>query len=113
MSDAIDEQAQAVSANTGEQAASQKDSQHPSERPNPRSPRLLITLITFAALTLRLWGLTWSLPNDDHLFSYHPDEGVNLVSGVLENLNPRPHFDLGFYNYGSVYFYLWQGAVAI
>jgi hypothetical protein len=47
------------------------------------------------------------------LFSYHPDEGVNLISGVLENLDVRPHLDLGFYNYGSVYFYLWQGAAAI
>jgi len=26
---------------------------------------------------------------------------------------PRPHLDIGFYNYGSLYFYLWQIAVAI
>lgn len=68
---------------------------------------------SLAALALRLWGITWGLPNQDRAFSYHPDEGVNLVNGVLENGVPRPHLELGFYNYGSLYFYLWQGVVAI
>jgi len=70
-------------------------------------------LISCFALALRLWGITWGLPDQNRLFSYHPDEGVNLVNGVLENGVPRPHLDLGFYNYGALYFYLWQGAVAI
>lgn len=73
------------------------------------SPFLLFCL----ALALRLWGITWGLPDQNHLFSYHPDEGVNLVNGVLESGVPRPHLDLGFYNYGALYFYLWQGAVAL
>jgi hypothetical protein len=45
--------------------------------------------------------------------SYHPDEGVNLVNGVLQNGVARPHLDIGFYNYGSLYFLLWQVAVAV
>lgn len=81
--------------------------------PISKYPNFLITALTISALALRLWGITWSLPNDSHLFSYHPDEGVNLISGVLENGVARPHLDIGFYNYGTVYFYLWQAAVAI
>jgi hypothetical protein len=64
------------------------------------------------ALALRLWGITWSLPNERHILTYHPDEGVNLLQGVLERGQARPHIDLQFYNYGGLYFYLWQGAVA-
>jgi 4-amino-4-deoxy-L-arabinose transferase-like glycosyltransferase len=74
------------------------------------SPILLLTLF---ALILRLWGITWGLPDQTRVLSYHPDEGVNLVQGVLENGNPRPHLDIGFYNYGAFYFYLWQGGVAV
>jgi hypothetical protein len=67
------------------------------------------------ALLLRLWGLTWSLPDERHVLTYHPDEGVNLTQGVLERSTgqARPHLDLKFYNYGGLYFYLWQGAVAV
>jgi hypothetical protein len=70
-------------------------------------------VLTAAALLLRIWGIGWGLPNQKHLFSYHPDEGVNLIQGVLDNGVPRPHLDLAFYNYGTLYFYLWQGAVAV
>jgi hypothetical protein len=83
---------------------------------------LPVCLLVCFALALRLWGITWGLPNQDRVLSYHPDEGVNLgqgvlengvlVQGVLENGVPHPHLDLKFYNYGGLYFYLWQGAVA-
>jgi len=94
-----------LSDRTGHEATSDLDAK------NRAFPILSLFL---CALALRLWGIDWSLPNERHLFSYHPDEGVNLVMGVLENgRDPRPHLDLRFYNYGGLYFYLWQGAVAI
>jgi len=71
-------------------------------------PAILVVI----ALSLRLWGITWALPDERHILTYHPDEGVNLFSGVLEGGRARPHIDLQFYNYGGLYFYLWQGAVA-
>jgi hypothetical protein len=74
------------------------------------SPCLLVSL---SALLLRLWGITWALPDQNHVLTYHPDEGVNLIQGVLERGQARPHVDLQFYNYGGLYFYLWQGAVAV
>ncbi len=54
-----------------------------------------------AAALLRLWGLTWGLPDDTHLFSYHPDEYFSLatvLSVALEG-DPNPHF----FNYGTLY----------
>ena len=74
---------------------------------------LVVLVLVVSALALRLWGITWALPNQDRYFTYHPDEGVNLVNGVLENGTFRPHADLGLYNYGTLYFYLWQGAAAV
>ncbi|MGC8668738.1 MAG: glycosyltransferase family 39 protein [Chthonomonadales bacterium] len=74
---------------------------------------ILAGSIALAAVALRLWGIRWALPNAQHIFSYHPDEGVNLVNGVLQNGVARPHLLLSFYNYGTLYFYLWQAAVAI
>jgi hypothetical protein len=74
---------------------------------------LLLCAVLFLALVLRIWGIGWGLPNQERILSYHPDEGPNLVLGVLDNGVLKPHLDLGFYNYGSLYFYLWQGAAAI
>lgn len=70
-------------------------------------------LVAALALGLRLWGIRWGLPSGADVSSYHPDEAVNLFQGVLDHGNLRPHLDLGFYNYGSLYFYLWQAAAAI
>jgi hypothetical protein len=67
-------------------------------------PAILVVI----ALSLRLWGITWALPDERHILTYHPDEGVNLFSGVLEGGRARPNIDLQFYNYGGLYFYLWQ-----
>jgi hypothetical protein len=73
----------------------------------------LLSLVLLA-LALRLWGITWGLPNQERILSYHPDEGPNLVLGVLDREGaPRPHLALGFYNYGGLYFYLWQDAAAV
>lgn len=84
----------------------------------PRRPALHnsapLLLVLAVALALRLWGITWSLPNQDRYFTYHPDEGVNLVQGVLDRGGiVRPHLDLNFYNYGGLYFYMWQGALEV
>src|SRR5207244_2053518 len=60
-------------------------------RPSRRNlpPNLAVLALVILALALRLWGIGWSLPNQEHLFSYHPDEGVNLVNGVLAALGRR------------------------
>jgi 4-amino-4-deoxy-L-arabinose transferase-like glycosyltransferase len=81
--------------------------------PAERAWRLALALVVVAAVGLRLWGVTWSLPAGERLLTYHPDEGVNLVSGVLQDGRLRPHLDLGFYNYGTLYFYVWQAAAAV
>jgi 4-amino-4-deoxy-L-arabinose transferase-like glycosyltransferase len=56
------------------------------------------------AAGLRLAGITWGLPSDTHLFSYHPDEYHSLRAlfslALAGDLNPH------FFNYGSLYLYL-------
>ena len=75
--------------------------------------RLPLLLIIVIALALRLAGLGWGLPDQRKVLSYHPDEGVNLIQGALDHGIPRPHLKLGFYNYGSLYFYFWQVGNAV
>lgn len=77
----------------------------------PRSSRrwwIPAFAIVILGLSLRVWALRWGLPNDERLGSYHPDEAVNLVQGVLDRGALRFHADIGFYNYGSLYFLIWQ-----
>lgn len=66
--------------------------------------RIAAPLLLFAgALAVRVVGLGWGLPNDDHYFSYHPDEVFLLLPSfrfAAGELNP------GFFNYGSLYLYL-------
>lgn len=69
--------------------------------------------ILLVATVLRLWGIRWGLPDGQDYASYHPDETVNLVNAVLDDGALRPHLDIGFYNYGSFYFLLWQVAAAV
>lgn len=62
------------------------------------------------ALAVRLIGITWGLPDETHLFSYHPDEFHSLrgaLSLALGDANPH------FFNYGSLYLYLVAAAAAI
>lgn len=64
---------------------------------------LLIGVLTAVALALRLIGIRWGLPNEQHYFSYHPDEiflllpAFRFAQGVW---NP------GFFNYGPLYPFL-------
>lgn len=62
------------------------------------------------ALAVRLIGIRWGLPDETHLFSYHPDEFHSLrgaLSLALGDANPH------FFNYGSLYLYLVAIAAAI
>lgn len=63
---------------------------------------LPIALILVLAAALRFWGLRWGLPNEDHSYSYHPDEflTVGAAASILAGGLP------GFYNYPSLYLYL-------
>lgn len=86
----------------------------PAGRARSLRQHLPVLGLLLAAVVLRLWGIGWGLPDQNRLFSYHPDEGVNLVNAVLEDgRRARPHLDIGFYNYGSFYFYLWQAGLAV
>ncbi len=58
-------------------------------------------LLIIAALALRLWGITWALPDGNRYFSYHVDE--SMVVGHALDLNPLAgKLDPNFYNYGSL-----------
>jgi len=76
--------------------------------PSPGTGLLLILLV---GLFLRLWGLTWSLPESGRL-SYHPDEVLQVGSALridVASLQLNPHF----YNYGAMYSYLVSAAMSI
>jgi len=68
----------------------------------PSLARYAPLLLFLFALALRLWGITWALPNSTRAFSYHPDESV--VTGYSLRVNPLAlDFEPdGFYNYGSL-----------
>lgn len=71
-----------------------------------RLHRALLTAILVAGLILRLAGLGWGLPDSRHpLATYHPDELINLGAATQADI-PHLKFDIGFYNYGTFYFYL-------
>ena len=82
-------------------------------RSTPGRAVLMVGLLGVAA-GVRLWGITWGLPDETHLFSYHPDEYHSLRGALsLAAGDPNPHF----FNYGSLYLYLvgivclWHDAV--
>lgn len=58
-----------------------------------------------AASALRLVGITWSLPNQTHRFTYHPDEFFQVAS-ALSLITPPISLNPHFYNYGTLYIYL-------
>lgn len=57
---------------------------------------------------MRIAGLRWGLPNELHIYSYHPDEFLTIgssarIAGLIDShrtLNP------GLYNYPSLYLYI-------
>ncbi|MFQ6130797.1 MAG: ArnT family glycosyltransferase [Armatimonadota bacterium] len=64
---------------------------------------LVLTLVL--ATGLRVVGLGWGLPDERHLFSYHPDEYFSLMavwSFSLGDGDLNPHY----FNYGTLYFHL-------
>jgi 4-amino-4-deoxy-L-arabinose transferase-like glycosyltransferase len=75
-----------------------------------------ILIIVALALSLRLWGIEWGLPNTLHASSYHTDEAVVLLHSRpgIQGLNLfagqfLPHY----YNYGSLQLYLNNIAISI
>lgn len=64
-----------------------------------------LAALALLALGLRVWGLSWGLPNAGRYYPYHPDESVLLQA--VSNLNPLwGDFDPSFFNYGSFYLIL-------
>jgi 4-amino-4-deoxy-L-arabinose transferase-like glycosyltransferase len=66
--------------------------------------------ILLAAALLRLWGIHWGLPDETHLFSYHPDEHFSLATVFSLSFGGgwSPHY----FNYGPMYMHL-VAAVAV
>jgi 4-amino-4-deoxy-L-arabinose transferase-like glycosyltransferase len=72
-----------------------------------RDSRWIALLLTLLGLVLRLWGITWSLPNRQHLYSYHPDEILVLWASHSADVWSG-HFNPHFYNYGTAPIYLFS-----
>ncbi len=68
-----------------------------------RAPYVALALVLALALAVRLIAFRWGLPDETHLFSYHPDE-YHSLRGIfaLASGDLNPHF----FNYGSLYLYL-------
>jgi len=67
-----------------------------------RVPWALVCIVA-VALALRLAGIHWGLPNQQHHFSYHPDEIFLLLPSFgFAQGDWNPHF----FNYGTLYIYL-------
>lgn len=76
-----------------------------SPQPFPFSKGAVVAIILVGFL-VRFVGLRWSLPNLYHPFAtYHPDELIDLQAALQADI-PHFKFDIGFYNYGTFYFYL-------
>lgn len=76
---------------------------NPDDRsPSPRHGLLLGAAVFLFALVIRLVGIGWGLPNDEHWQSLHPDEPIVWI--YSQQVNPAQFdFDPGFYNYGTLY----------
>ncbi|MGQ9657762.1 MAG: phospholipid carrier-dependent glycosyltransferase [Fimbriimonadales bacterium] len=71
-------------------------------------PLWLWTALFGLALSVRLVGVGWSLPNAERHYSYHPDEWLLLLSSYFV-INPYAgEFLPGFYNYGTLPMYFWS-----
>lgn len=71
--------------------------------PKHRIPGWALPVVIFlVALTLRLCGVSWGLPNELHHQSYHPDEEVIFLYSQQIDLS-KGKLTPGFYNYPSLY----------
>ncbi len=66
---------------------------------------LLLAVILGVAAGVRVYGLRWGLPDDRHLFSYHPDEYFSLMA-VWSFSFGQGSLDPHYYNYGTLHLYL-------
>ncbi len=65
-----------------------------------------LSLVTLLGIFLRFWGIGWGLPDARHpLATYHPDELVDF-SALQQSDIVHGKLDIGFYNYGTLCFYL-------
>lgn len=64
---------------------------------------LLVCIFALAAF-VRVVGLGWGLPNEQHWFSYHPDEVMVISAADRVNL-ARGEWNPHFFNYGSALIY--------
>ena len=64
-----------------------------------------IILIILLGLLLRLPGINWGLPNEDHPNGYHPDEPGILYA--ISNMDPaKLDFNPNWFVYPTFYIYL-------
>jgi 4-amino-4-deoxy-L-arabinose transferase-like glycosyltransferase len=80
--------------------------QMPKRSYNPGIKLGLLSTIIVVGIVLRFWGIGWSLPDKRHpLATFHPDERVDFVVNGSFDITAGK-FDIGYYNYGALYFYL-------
>ena len=76
----------------------------------PRNPliRILLGAIVLASLWLRLWGISWGLPNKDRFTTLYVDEYTTFW--ILSHMNPS-HGDFNpRYGHNPTFFYYQVGA---
>lgn len=60
-------------------------------------------IILGISIKFNFTGWQWSLPNETHYYTYHPDEGINIGGAIRIFAGAK---DPGFFNYSSLYFYI-------
>lgn len=68
-----------------------------------RYNKFILLAILLLGLYLRVSGINWGLPNDDHFYPYYADEYTVLM--LLQNMNPK---ELNFYPYYEMYDCMYQ-----
>lgn len=71
---------------------------------------LACAVICIISCILNFSGYRWGLPNSGHLYSYHPDEGINIGGAIRIFAGEKVP---GFYNYSSLYFYIAAYAMTV
>ena len=60
-------------------------------------------IVVLLSIYTTFTGIKWGLPNEAHLYSFHPDEGINIGGAIrIFGGEKTP----GFFNYSSLYFYI-------
>ncbi len=77
-----------------------------------KKPNIYFLLIILLGLALRLYGITWGLPNTYHAYSYHPDEARLLI--YMANINPvKLDFNPDDFAYPTLHVFILGAAIKL